>query len=150
LRKCLTQSYCTLKVLEDVSRGNAQVASGCSREEAAAAAEDVEVVEEVVEVVVVVEMVVEMVAAETTGVETMVVMTVGVMKRVGMMVVKTEGYDKKGGKIRENRKSKGRNLNKRIHKKMRKNLPLSQNLKHGSHIASKSNPFPAGFLLTNL
>jgi hypothetical protein len=147
LRKYLTQSYCPVKVLEDVSRGNAQVASGCSREEEAAA-EEVEVVEEEVEVVVV-EMVVEMVAAETTGVETMVVMTEGVMKGVGMMVVKegkTVGYDKKRGKIRENRKSKGRNLNKRIHQEMRKNIPLPQNLKHNSHSASKNNPFLAEFI----
>jgi hypothetical protein len=127
-----------VKVLEDISRGNERVASGCSREEEAAA-------EEVVEVVVA-----EMVAAETMG----VVVTAGVMKGVEMMAVKegkTGGYDKKREKIRENRKSKGRNLNQRLHQEVRNNLPLPQNLKQNSHIASKSKLFfAAQFLLAKL
>jgi hypothetical protein len=127
-----------VKDLEDVRRGSAQDASGCSREEEAAEAE-VEVVEEVVVVV----------AAVTSGVVALVGLPAGVMPGVGMMVVKegrTEGYDKKRRKVRENCKNKERKLNKRKHKKMRKHLPLPQNLKHNNHIAPKNNSLWAKFL----
>jgi hypothetical protein len=122
-----------VKVLEDTSRGIERDASGCTRAEEAEEAVEVVVVETVVE------MVVETVAAETTGVETMVVMAERVMTGVGMMVVregKTEEYAKEREQDRENRKSKEGKLKGGINREKRTDIPHPQNLTHNSHIVS--------------